>query len=372
MRLPQNSLVTLLCTLSIFLSGCASVQAPLPPSLELPKPPTDLRGIRKGERVYLFWSIPTQTMDRQGVRRPGPTRICRSLEALMSVCAPVGNVAAASEVDVQKAGNPQASFVDVLPGAVQKQHPTERVTYAVEALNLNARSAGLSNQVQIPLAPTLPPPRNFRAEVNADGVELSWQCEALPVIPGIRYLFRIYRRSSDNGVDVRLADVHCPDDHYKDPTAEWQKSYEYRMAAVTEVEMNRLHGCPTPESDSAGACKETATVEGADSAPQKIFTQDVYPPAVPNGLQAVFSGPGQSPFIDLVWAPNSEADLAGYNVYRREEGAQPAKMNSELVKTPAFRDMKVTAGTTYRYSVSAVDARGNESARSEESSESVP
>ena len=109
-----------------------------------------------------------------------------------------------------------------------------------------------------------------------------------------------------------------------------------------------------------------------DSPPQKVFTKDVYPPAVPNGLQAVFSGPGQPPFIDLLWAPNTEADLAGYNVYRREEGAQPAKINSELVKSPAFRDVNVISGKTYWYSVSAVDARGNESARSEESSESVP
>ena len=48
------------------------------------------------------------------------------------------------------------------------------------------------------------------------------------------------------------------------------------------------------------------------------------------------------------------------------------KMNSELVRTPAFRDMQVVPGKTYFYSVSAVDERGNESGRSEEASESVP
>jgi fibronectin type 3 domain-containing protein len=42
------------------------------------------------------------------------------------------------------------------------------------------------------------------------------------------------------------------------------------------------------------------------------------------------------------------------------------------VKTPAFRDTKVEGGKTYFYSVSAVDARGNESGRSEEASETVP
>jgi len=47
-------------------------------------------------------------------------------------------------------------------------------------------------------------------------------------------------------------------------------------------------------------------------------------------------------------------------------------MNAELVKTPAYRDVQVAAGKKYFYAVSAVDVRGNESAQSEEASESVP
>src|SRR5215469_1230696 len=80
--------------LAIVMCGCASVGAPVPPSLELPKPPTDLRAVRRGSKVYLTWSVPTKTTDRQNVRRPGPTRVCRSLSAMMSQCdLPVGNVA---------------------------------------------------------------------------------------------------------------------------------------------------------------------------------------------------------------------------------------------------------------------------------------
>jgi fibronectin type 3 domain-containing protein len=89
-------------------------------------------------------------------------------------------------------------------------------------------------------------------------------------------------------------------------------------------------------------------------------------------VQAVYSGEGQKPFIDLIWAPVTDADLAGYNVYRREGNEPPAKLNTELVKTPAYRDNVVASGKNYFYSVSAVDVRGYESARSEETSESVP
>ena len=113
-------------------------------------------------------------------------------------------------------------------------------------------------------------------------------------------------------------------------------------------------------------------VEGDDTPEVQVFAHDVFPPAVPSGLQAVFSGPGQGPFIDLIWAPASDVDLAGYNVYRHEEGMTPEKVNAELVKTPAYRDKNVVSGKEYFYSVSAVDVRGNESAQSEETSEGAP
>jgi fibronectin type 3 domain-containing protein len=103
-----------------------------------------------------------------------------------------------------------------------------------------------------------------------------------------------------------------------------------------------------------------------------VFAHDVFPPAVPTGVQAVYSGLSQQKFIDLTWAPVTDADLAGYNVYRREEGTQPMKISSELVKTPAFRDANIQAGHKYFYSVSAVDLRGNDSAKSAEASEQVP
>jgi hypothetical protein len=368
------------------LAGCASVGAPVPPSLELPKPPTDLRAVRKGSKVYLFWTIPTQTTDRHSVRRPGPTRICRSLAAIMSECdTAVGNVPpavgiageAASPAKTGQNRKPQAEFADTLPSDLQQQNPARMATYAVEALNRDARSAGFSSQVQVSLVPTLPPPANFQAQVISDGVLLTWECEQFPTTsPNLHFTYRIYRRSLNTSADAKLADVDCPVPRYDDHTIEWQKTYAYRIAVTTSATVEKgTRPCP-PRTDSDIVafpdCILVAEVEGEDSAPQKVFTKDIYPPGVPTGLQAVFSGPGQAPFVDLLWAPDTDADLAGYNVYRREEGAQPAKMNDGLVKTPAYRDKSVVPGKTYWYSVSAVDLRGNESAHSDEANEAVP
>jgi hypothetical protein len=369
--------------LAVLMTACAAVQAPLPPSLELPRPPNDLRAVRKGDRVYLFWTTPTRTIDHQSVRRPGPTRICRSLEIAMNSCGtPVGNQAPIARTEGEKKGmpavKPEATFVDTLPRDLQQQNPTRLVSYAVEALNLEARSAGLSNRVLVALAPTLPPPGSFRAEVTKDGVMLTWDGnQPPPSAPDISYVCRISRKSVDAGTDAKLVDADCSAGRFQDASIAWQKTYEYRITSVTTAKLEKgAMPCPTQKTGegvtSFPDCITVVEVEGDDSSPQRVFTKDIYPPAVPTGLQAVYSGPGQQPFVDLLWAPDTDADLAGYNIYRREEGSTFAKINSDVVKTPAYRDGNILPGKTYSYTVTAVDERGNESARSEEASETVP
>jgi fibronectin type 3 domain-containing protein len=215
--------------------------------------------------------------------------------------------------------------------------------------------------VQVPLVPTLPPPDDVRAEVTADGVVLTWTGILLEhETPELRHSYRVYRRKEGTNKDETAGEVSLTTSSqamFVDHSFEWQNSYDYRVTVVSVI----------PRSN-----QPAIEVEGDDSPPVPVFAKDTFPPAVPTGLQAVFSGVGQQPFIDMTWAPNTDPDLAGYNVYRREENEQPVKINGDLVKTPAIRDSNVQSGRKYFYSVSAVDLRGNESTRSEETSESVP
>jgi fibronectin type 3 domain-containing protein len=89
-------------------------------------------------------------------------------------------------------------------------------------------------------------------------------------------------------------------------------------------------------------------------------------------VQAVYSSVGQKPFIDLTWTPNSESDLAGYVVYRRNGSGDFVQVSPPSLKAPAWRDNDVQPGGTYVYAVSAIDVRGNQSARSEPAQESAP
>ena len=368
----------LICVLgSALLVSCGAPGVPIPPSLELAKPVTDLRAARKGDRVYLAWTVPSRTVDRQSVRHPGATRICRSLEVPVTDCKNPAAEVPASQFPLPGPGSTrkktpaprvEASYTDILPKQLQEQDPTAEIVYAVSVQNESGRSAGLSNQVQVPSASTLTPPDHFRADVKSDGVLLSWDCRPAPAASDvIAHKMRIYRREQGKQTDTRVSDanlVACSQTQpanqmpeFLDQTFEWEKHYDYRATAVTVV---------------AEPGKPEVEVEGDDTPVVQVFAHDVFPPAVPTGLQAVFSGVGQTPFVDLVWSPDTEADLAGYNIFRHEEGSQSVKLNSEPVKTPTFRDSNVQSGQKYFYSVSAVDERNNERARSEKTSEQVP
>ena len=363
--------------LCVLLASCAQTGPPLPPSLELPKPPTDLRASRKGNRVTLNWSEPTLTTDRQSVRYLGPTLVCRSLESELTEC---GNPAAmlpapssapqksgSARPAAQKSGSPRPApqaYTDTLPSTMQQQDPDAEVTYAVEVLNRNARGAGLSNRVHVPAMLTLPPPGDLSAELTGDGVVLTWtsagESQNVPTKSlGVQHRYRIYRRDESSGKDAIAGEVPVGEAgpaKFTDSSFEWERTYLYRITAVSIVKR--------PDSE--------VQVEGDDTPAVRVIAHDVFPPSVPAGLQAAYSGEGQKPFIDLIWAPVTNADLAGYNVYRSEANSAAIKLNSELVKSPSYRDSAVASGKTYSYAVSAVDVRGNESQRSEQSSESVP
>jgi hypothetical protein len=351
---------TLAVSVAFLLVACATVGPPQPPSLDLPQPPSDLRAVRKGDRVNLSWTIPSNTTDRQAIRKPGGTLIFRGIGLLSAYDIPIAEVETPA-VPGASSRKTQASYTDTLPKQLESDDPSAFASYAVQVLNRDRRAAGLSNQVRVSLAHTLPAPRDFHASVVKEGIVLSWTGDTISLAPAdVHYVYRVYRRVEGSSELALAGETPAGSGSMStitDVNIEWEKTYYYRAEAVTVIQRPN-----TPKLE----------VEGDDTAEIGIVAHDVFPPVVPSELQAVFSGPGQKAFIDLVWAPVSEADLAGYNVYRHEEGTSPVKLNGELVKAPAYRDEDVTSGKKYLYSVSAVDVHGNESGRSEEASETVP
>ena len=96
-----------------------------------------------------------------------------------------------------------------------------------------------------------------------------------------------------------------------------------------------------------------------------LFVQhllDTAPPATPGGLAGTVE-PVRD--VRLRWTANSEPDLAGYHVYRAlSAGGSQTRLTSSPAATNQFLDNATPDSVSVWYAVSAVDATGNESARS--------
>ena len=87
----------------------------------------------------------------------------------------------------------------------------------------------------------------------------------------------------------------------------------------------------------------------------KIIVSWNLPPLAPDQLIAYQDGNS----IIFEWAPNTETDIKGYVVYRRESGSEKIRLVSEsLQTTTSYKDQRIEAGKTYWYWVQAYAVTG--------------
>ncbi|MBI4032836.1 carboxypeptidase regulatory-like domain-containing protein [Candidatus Berkelbacteria bacterium] len=99
-----------------------------------------------------------------------------------------------------------------------------------------------------------------------------------------------------------------------------------------------------------------------------IAASDTTPPAAPTLVSLTDKGTGGA--ITVTWTNPSDADFATVNVYRSTaSGTLGSKVGASTSKTATtYDDTGLTDGTEYFYTVRAVDASGNESTSSSQSS----
>lgn len=313
--------------------------------------------------------MPTHTTDRLILKSPISVRVCRAIES--GPC----TVVATRAFDP---GRP-AEYTDAL-SAELTHGPTRLLTYQLDLLNHAEKSAGHSNSAFAAAGPSPPAVTGLTAQVRRDGVLLSWHPSTessadTPAEGTSSILFRIKRvrqnpipggTTGSGGAKpspevqilaVRTADGDDPG-HALDKDAALNQQYQYTVERVTTVELSG----------------HAIEVQGHASDSVAIATNDVFPPAVPQDLAAVADTAGGA--IDLSWTPDTEADLAGYVVYRRDlASGLPAQRISAAgvpLTTPSFRDTGVRRGQAYAYSVSAISKAGYQSDRSHEATETLP
>lgn len=197
----------------------------------------------------------------------------------------------------------------------------------------------ISNLVEI--QPEILPaaPLDLRAEVDETRILLSWQApvsnlDGQPLREKVFY--NIYR--VEYGNLKLLTPLPIEETVFADRDFSFGQTYSYLVRAV---------------SARGGEFRE-----GADPEILRVRVEDIFPPGVPDGLKAVAGREG----VALSWLPNPEKDLAGYRVYRRQEGgAGEVLLTPDLLTVPVFLDRSVEKQALYVYSIRAVDKAGNES-----------
>jgi len=341
---------------ALILSGCASPAPPQSPSLKLPQPVRDLSASRVGNTVELRFTPPANSTDKLALRGPTPSgQLCRQLPH--QPCLPVGprtSVPTPNPNDLHEL----ATFTDTLPPTLT-QGPPQLLTYRIEFFSPANRSAGPSNQAFTASGPTPSPVENLHAEGSRLGIILQWAPSPGEVI---------LRREN-------LAPPAHPTAHTQ-PT-EWLQTNDSQDSQARTLDTAALPDTPYSYVAQRRTTLHLAThaieLRSPRSTPITYTLQRTYPPPAPAGLTAAgyFSGTPSTFAVDLIWQPITETGLitplAGYNLYREqlsaagEPTAPRTQLNSSPIPQPAFHDAAANPTSAYRYSVTAIDAKGNQS-----------
>jgi hypothetical protein len=381
-----------------FAAGCASPGPPKPPSLNLPETVKDLTADRIGDTVHLQWTTPETTTDRLNVKDAMTAEICRFTVAAHP---PQPSCTTVTKLPVQ----PGLSHAEEALPPNLTVNPPALLAYRVQIFNVNGHSAGHSPEAFVASGAAPPPVEQLRATPTRDGAMLEWQptdttapveLDRLPVGPDGAVIEPPQRKQAAKSSKPTLKKPAAS--HTQPAPASPPKPLQIAPAtAPIEVKLRT----PPESADPGGTIDHTAemgetyrytarrvrtvtlgghTLElrSSVSPPVTVAMRDTFPPKIPSGLEAVPEGATPADrSIDLSWTPDTDADLAGYFVYRQEVDPQGqvtgtvTRLNITPVVGPAYRDQTALAGHRYAYRVTAVDTAGNESAPSADVQETL-
>lgn len=352
------------------LTACGKRGPPVPPERRLPAAVQDLQATVAADGVRLTWTLPRIRVDRSALKEVRRTEVYRRVEDGAPEALPRPAILAFGGLFGPPPGIPGFDRIADIrvaePGTAAEVHGAQvtytdaeglvfgrRYTYVVVAVDDRGRPSPPSNRVLVAVAPPPAPPGRLEARPGDGQVRLSWEApttllDGSPAPAGLLYdVLRAVAPGAPGGRPINPEPLAARE--FVDLTA--QNDVTYRYAVLARV------GPDGPQSRPSDVA--TATPE------------DTTPPAQPRGLVAVLAGRS----IRLAWHAVSDADLAGYHVYR---STTPGRGYARLTPAPhegtTYVDADVRPGQTYYYVVTAVDRarRANESVPSAEASAALP
>jgi hypothetical protein len=353
-------------SLAVIISGCGAPGEPQPPIPPTPVAVTDLNARQAGDAVVLTFSMPGRGIRGEKLKDVPTFEVLRGgLKSDGTVDAKsfrvVDTVPGSLVANYLQQG--KVKFSDPVPPEETRKYPGQTLVYKVRTRVTDKKTSEPSNDAQVVFHAVPAAIDSLVAEVTAKGISLQWSPPKLA--SGGEELasvteYHVYRGELDPASAaaakdlahvtwksplVQIAIATTPE--YLDRGFDYGKTYAYIVRSLILAQ-----GSPVESSDSAAAI---------------LTPRDTFPPEAPQTLvAAVVPGATTGAYVvELSWSINVEADLAGYRVYRSETaGNRGQLLTSELLPTPTHRDTSVGEGQRYRYTVTAVDRAGNESADS--------
>jgi hypothetical protein len=343
------------CLLPLSLLGfaaCAKTGDPQPPQLRVPKPAADLAARQFSDRILLTVTPPAVNADGSPAVTLGRVDAFRLQGDSRSDAGPVPEDAFLTR-GVKILSVPAADFTrhlrdgtlalwDVSAAADPAAFYARSFRYAVLFFNRKNQTAGLSNQAFLAPLPIPAAPADLSGAFFPDLIRLSWTPPD---------------RNVDGSVPPRIAgyNVYRTEDPKAFPSAPLNAEPLARPEfEVRDFEFDKVYHFAV----SVVGSRANPYAESLASPLLRVAPVDTFPPGVPTDLTAVV----ENGTVTLLWGPPDDADLAGYRVFRREEGgAERTLLQAQLVTTLSYRDDQVRRGRKYEYIIVAVDTHGNES-----------
>jgi len=215
---------------------------------------------------------------------------------------------------------------------------TNGTTYYYKIAAFDAAGNASVRSTMAMCAPMAAPAAVSATDTPADqgtGLDVTWAASAEPDVVG----YKVYRASTSAGVYALISTVGNVTS-FEDSTVPRLATRYYKVAAV----------------DSHGHLSTLSTAAVGTAI-------DNVEPTVPISVSAR-NTPYLAGSVGLVWAPNTESDLAGYRVYRSDALDGTYAVVGGAGSSAVFADSGLLEGATYYYKVTAVDTAGNESPQS--------
>jgi hypothetical protein len=369
---PAASHALALCLFaSLLAAGCAAPGEPTARHPVVPVAITDLGARQYGNAFALTFTLPTRSTDREALSEHPAIEIYRA--ALPPGAAPDKKTAwrlaytvPSEQIDHYLKGD-LIEFHDPFMAEDFARSAGSSIAYKVRTRAAKTRASQDSNIIITRIYSAPEAPHSVQVEVTEPALIVKWAETSMPTGASAR-VYRVFRGVIEPNQENPPGDIS---------QAKLKNSLEpLGTSSSTDFRDSRFEfGTPYVYTVRSVAQFGADFVESADSAPVMATPRDVFPPAAATGLEiSIIPATNQTPaYVELSWAINSEADLAGYSVYRSEaEDAPGERINTEILPSPTFRDISVVSGKRYYYRVSALDRAGNESPKSSAVQADVP